>query len=167
MKKMAEEKFKLINEAYEVLSNDEKRKIYDSSLKTSIISEEDYNAIINENQKLKNIIQELKNQTFQNNITNSYISPENPYIHSQKQTYYDNNYKEEIKKARQKAYHDAYIQDLKNRGYKIKYKKTPKDYLTNLISLVFTVLILFVLWQIPFIKNIFMDNIIFETLFNL
>ena len=71
MKKMAEEKFKLINEAYEVLSNDEKRKIYDSSLKTSIISEEDYNAIINENQKLKNIIQELKKQTFQNNITNS------------------------------------------------------------------------------------------------
>jgi len=35
----------------------------------------------------------------------------------------------EMENAVKKAYHDAYIQDLRNRGYKIRYKKTIKDYL--------------------------------------
>ena len=52
-------------------------------------------------------------------------------------------YQEELQKAREQAYHDAYIQDLKNRGYKIKYKKTFKDYLKGFISII---IVIFVLW---------------------
>ena len=64
-------------------------------------------------------------------------------------------YENEILQAKEKAYHDAYIQDLKNRGYKIRYKKTPKDYFKNLIAFILTLLILFLLLQIPFINNFF------------
>lgn len=61
----------------------------------------------------------------------------------------------------EKAYYDAYIEDLKNRGYKIKYKKNLKDYLKNFISLLIIILILFLLWQIPFIKK-FYNSLIFD-----
>ena len=56
-----------------------------------------------------------------------------------------------------KAYHDAYIQDLKNRGYKIRYKKTKKDYLRSLIALLITIGILALIFQLPFVKNYFTD----------
>ena len=56
-----EEKIKLINEAFEVLSDSEKRKNYDLNLKQTEFSVEDYNNLINENLKLKNEINYLKN----------------------------------------------------------------------------------------------------------
>ena len=46
----------------------------------------------------------------------------------------DLEYEKQMNQARQQAYHDAYIQDLKNRGYKIRYKKTFKEYLKNLLA---------------------------------
>ena len=64
-----EEKIKLINEAFEVLSDSEKRKNYDLNLKQTEFSVEDYNNLINENLKLKNEINYLKNN-FNNNFNN-------------------------------------------------------------------------------------------------
>ena len=68
-----EEKIKLINEAFEVLSNSEKRKNYDLNLKQNEVSIEDYNNLINENLKLKNEINYLKNNliNYKNNINNN------------------------------------------------------------------------------------------------
>lgn len=62
-----------------------------------------------------------------------------------------------MEQARQKAYHDAYIQDLKNRGYRIKYKKSIKDYLKGIISIIIVIIILILLWHVPFIQNFFMN----------
>ena len=67
-------------------------------------------------------------------------------------------YQAQMQAARKKAYHDAYIQDLKNRGYHIKYKKTPKDIFKNIIALILTVLIVLILFNIPFVKN-YLSNI--------
>ena len=69
-----EEKIKLINEAFEVLSNSEKRKNYDLNLKQTEFSVEDYNNLINENLKLKNEINYLKNNliNYKNNINNNF-----------------------------------------------------------------------------------------------
>ena len=79
-------------------------------------------------------------------------------------------YQEQVQQAKQKAYYDAYIQDLKNRGYKIRYKKTFKSYIKDLMALFLTFLILFLLWQIPFVQNFFMDlikdNKLLSILFN-
>lgn len=73
LKNEYEEKIKLINEAFEVLSNSEKRKNYDLNLKQTEFSVEDYNNLINENLKLKNEINYLKNNliNYKNNINNN------------------------------------------------------------------------------------------------
>ena len=54
-------------------------------------------------------------------------------------------YEQQMQQARAKAYHDAYIQDLKNRGYKIRYKKSLKDYIRGIVSILVVVLVLFLL----------------------
>ena len=71
-----EEKMKKINEAYEILSNLEKRKKYDLFLKNNEISIEDYNKLYNENINLKNEINYLKNNycinDYKKNYSNKY-----------------------------------------------------------------------------------------------
>lgn len=180
MKQKAEEKLKLINEAYEILSNPDSRAKYDATLKQSQLSEEDFNRIFEENRNLYNEINNLKHT---NNYNNNYGNTQNnsnslteEKIRRQQEEYqkqYEQQleYEDQIQQAKQKAYHDAYIQDLKNRGYKIRYKKTPKDYLKNFIALTLTIAILFILWQIPFIHNffikIFAENPIIQAITNL
>ena len=164
-----EEKIKLINEAFEVLSNSEKRKNYDLNLKQTEFSVEDYNNLINENLKLKNEINYLKNNliNYKNNINNN-INENYNYNNINKNI--NNNYSENIRQKYNevinKAYYDAYIQDLKNRGYKIKYKKTFKEYLKSLISLFITIIIFILIFQIPFIKNYFLNNELIKIFIN-
>lgn len=148
LKYIYEEKIKLINEAYDILSDIEKRKLYDEQLESieyenDIINDE----LLQENMNLKNELHNLRN----NSSRYTYSSANN--------SNYQNKiaYERELEYARQKAYHDAYIQDLKNRGYKIRYRKTPKDYFKNFIALLLTFLILFLLFQIPIVKGFFIE----------
>lgn len=166
-KKQAEEILKDINEAYEILSNPISKANYDNSLKENYISEEDYENLYNQNEvlknKLNNIYQKEKNI---NNINDENINYPKNNINDNlkkqeeffaKQQAENLKYQEELQRAREKAYHDAYIQDLKNRGYKIKYKKTFKDYLKGFITIFIVIIVLIALWHIPFIHNFFMN----------
>lgn len=142
-KKQAEEILKEINEAYDTLSNAEKKQVYDASL--------------NEEEKQKQSINPI------NESANTPPGSKNQW-HNNQQQYQEQlqreqelAYQQQLEQARQKAYHDAYIQDLKNRGYKIRYQKSLKDYITSFVSLLATLLVLFLLWQIPFIRNIFVN----------
>lgn len=166
-KKQAEEILKDINEAYEILSNPVSKVDYDNSLKENYISEEDYKNLYNQNEilknKLNNIYQKEKNI---NNINSENINYPKNNINDNlkkqeeffaKQQAENLKYQEELQRAREKAYHDAYIQDLKNRGYKIKYKKTFKDYLKGFITIFIVIIVLIALWHIPFIHNFFMN----------
>lgn len=156
-----EEKLKQINEAYEVLSNEETRKQYDFELsKKEVETSQLADELLNENINLKNELNHLKqNSSYVQQSDNNNDIPKNPNSNMDKDSNYENQlrYQQEIQQAREKAYYDAYIQDLKNRGYKIKYKKTLKDYFKNFISLLCTLLVVCILWQIPFIRNIFVD----------
>ena len=171
-KKEAEEILKEINEAYEVLSNPDKKALYDQTLKNEGISQEDYDKIYYQNEELKKEINNLKNN-ISNTTTSSDInlnsfnknSQQNQadidkIIREEQELEYKKRqlqYQEQIEQAREQAYHDAYIQDLKNRGYKIKYKKSFKNYLKGIFSIIILIVILILLWQIPFIKNFFID----------
>ncbi len=162
LKNNYEEKIKKINEAYEVLSNPEKRENYNLNLKNTIISIEEYNNIYNENINLKKELNYLKN----NNINNSNnINSNNNNLNTNYNNYYENYSQDDINRkinekiddAVNQAYYDAYIQDLKNRGYKIKYKKTFKDFLAIIITILIIIFIGFILWQIPFTRNYFIN----------
>lgn len=164
MRQKAEERIKLINEAYEVLSNPISKAKYDETLSKTEHSEEDFNKLSEEN---KNLHDEINNLKYHSNVNYKNGSQQEQFKNEyEKQLEYEN----ELQKARQKAYHDAYIQDLKNKGYKIRYKKTLKDYLKNIISLLITIGILFILWHIPFIHDFFMNafnkNPIIQTIMN-
>ena len=168
LKNIYEEKIKKINEAYDILSNSEKRKNYDLNLKNTFISSDDYNNLINENINLKNEINYLKNNlnNIQKNINNNYNNLNNNFNNKNINSNYNNtehmnnnsynNYnknQENINNAYAKAYYDAYIQDLKNRGYKIKYKKTWKDFIAFILTILVIIFIGFILWQIPFTRK--------------
>lgn len=146
-----EEKIKKINEAYEVLSNPEKRKNYNLFLKNNEITNEDYNNLYNENINLKNEINYLKNNY--NQMQNNYNHFENNKNQINNNIINENEINKKINNAVNHAYYDAYIQDLKNRGYKIKYKKTFKDFLALFLTIIFIIIISFILWHIPFTKN--------------
>ncbi len=143
----AEIKFKEINEAYEILSDKEKRATYDLTLDNNTITREQYSKLYDENELLKQELYKLKQQ-----IYNSSLSNQQNYINNQQQL---NNFNYEIEQAKQKAYHDAYIQDLKNRGYKIKYEKTFSEKMKDILAVALTGLILYILYKIPFIRDFF------------
>ena len=174
-KKQAEEILKEINEAYEILSNPDKKALYDQNLKNEAISQEDYNEIYEENQNLKNAINHMQNSRYANPRTNTTNNSNINNTINQNNYNQNNNrnfeeiqraqeleyqkqqlaYQRQLEQARQKAYHDAYIQDLKNRGYRIKYKKSLKDYIKGIISILIVIAILIILWHIPFIQSFF------------
>lgn len=83
-KKSAEEKFKIISEAYEVLSDDAKREKYNLELEQSnpSISYEEYINIVNERDSLNYSLTNLKNELHQlknSNTTNYNINNHIPY----------------------------------------------------------------------------------------
>ncbi len=138
-----EEIIKKINEAYEILSDNEKRLKYNKLLEKQYISIEEYNNLYNENLYLKN------------QINSMYTQKEN--INNAKMIKNHQNFNTQINDIINKAYHDAYIQDLKNRGYKIKYKKNFKDYLKALLIILIIFICFFIAMQIPFIRNYFIS----------
>ena len=171
-----EEKLKLINEAYEILSNPDKREIYNQEIEFQSQQnrrDKDRNTYKHENKYTDTNYQEnisnnnadsyIKSNFVENNYRSyenfqpSYQNLDEKVRQARQKAEYEKQYYKQMNNAINKAYHDAYIQDLKNRGYKIKYKKTFKDYINGFLSLVIFAFIVIVLWQIPFIRNFFIN----------
>ena len=144
-----EQKLKKINEAYETLSNPEKKKIYDDNLKST--KNEELQEIYEENQNLRNEINNLKNnlthtQTTYTNTTEN-INPNNQY--------YENNYTN-IGNDNQYYYTENQGNyTLQNMKYKL--KRFFKNVFTSLIAIIVIILLFYLLWHVPFINKYLSD----------
>ena len=153
-----EEKIKKINEAYDILSDSEKRKKYDFNLKNTEISINDYNTLYQENINLKNNLNILKEKlNYLNNIQNNYEKNNLNYnnLENKKNNYSENfNTKNNFK-----------LNKLFN------LKKRFKDLLALIITILIFIFIFFILWHIPFTKNylinLYNENYILQFIFNL
>ncbi len=151
-KEVAENKVKLINEAYSVLSDNIKKSNYDNELKSFEYKQN----IERQNIEKQNIEKRnLERQNVPRRETNS------QQVNNRNSN--QNLSKQEVDRinAINKAYNDAYTQVLRNMGYKIKYKRTFKEWVRYILSIILAIVVLvvlfFILWQIPFIKNFFLD----------
>lgn len=134
-KKQAEEKIKVINDAYDILSDSTKRAEFDKTLLNDTISPEQYNLIINENITLK------KELTYFRNLYNKdiYSQPQHTNMYSN----YNINTNDSINNNVNKTIFNT---DL------IKNFITEK--VKTFIAIVITLLFLFILFNLPFIKRL-------------
>ena len=150
LKENYEEKIKEINEAYEILSDEEKRKNYDLNLKNNFIPIEEFNNLYNENINLKKQLNYLKNtlsniNNYSNKINNEKINYNNLNNYNINKNNYEKN----------NINNNFYYNNLKNR--KIKNKNNFKIFSKNILALIITIFIIlfigFILWHIPATKN--------------
>ena len=188
-----EEKIKKINEAYDILSDSEKRKKYDLNLKNTEISINDYNSLYQENINLKNNLNILKEKlNYLNNIQNNYEknnlnynnleNNKNSYTKNNiNQKYSDNYYTENFNNSDSKNnenysennninYNDInYTNYFSNFFVNIKNKL--KDLFVFFITILIIIFIFFILWHIPFTKNylikLYNENSILQFFINL
>ena len=150
-KQEAENRMKEINEAYDILSDENKRKDYDNKLAMERQEEK-----IKEENNYK-----PKNTYSQVNYQQQYAQPqENSYNNQRNMTEeeyrQEQRKREEAIKANQK-YQQAYEGYLKSLGYKIKYKWTWKNYKDLLITILIIIAICAILWIFPPTHKLIMD----------
>ena len=167
----AEENFKKINEAYETISDKDKREKYDEQLKKAKqkVEQERYNRLYEQNEALKRELNNLRTIQARNVGVNNTQSQKKTVINNTQADFYNNLQQDIDRKVSQtinKAYHDAYIQRMRDYGYKIRYKKTFKEKLKDLLAILIAILIiaiiLFVLWQIPSFRNYVESNEVYQ-----
>lgn len=160
-KKEAEEKFKKINDAYQILSDSIKRENYDQKLEMA--RKQELNSKINN----ANIVNNNKTQynpdyNYNNNIQTvvnkqNYEEIEKRKIKTPQTNISQQEYERQMNEAIKKAYEDAYVKDLQMRGYRVRQKKTVKDYLKSFLAIAVTTIIIILIFQIPFVKNYFIS----------
>ena len=175
-KKQAEAKMKEINEAYEVLGNNEKKSEYDAKLRMEREQEE-------AEHKQSSYGQAMNNMQYQNsngaNMEYNNHDVEN-WQENQKAAYdlnskkYERKVQKEEQKQRQKMqenlnkeYQNAYENYLRSLGYKVKHKITKENIRDIIIVIIIMVIIITALWFIPpthdWMVNFYESNPILKT----
>ena len=168
-KSKCEEKIKEINEAYDTINNPDLRAEYDNKLaqESQTVYEEPSRPSDNSN-STRQYYEYKKQEELKRQEQEREQVQERQNQQQQQQYQQQQEQQKQYQDAIRKAYHDAYIQDLKNRGYKIRYKKTLNDYLRSAIALLITIGIIVLILQLPFVKNylhqLYKDNAVIRAI---
>lgn len=159
----AEEMMKKINEAYDILSDEEKRSAYDRKLE-----EQEEQAIHYENMNYSN--QNQNNSYRQQSVENESKSDEFDW-RSQFAKLSPKEQKRLIKKIEKEAneeYRKQYEDYFRSLGFKIKHRWTLKDFLVIGLAILILTFIFFILWLIPptheWLLKLYNDNFVINLI---
>ena len=152
----AEEKIKIINDAYDILSNPTKKAEYDQTLISDSISVEQYQSVLNENQNLKRELNYYKKNN-NNYNNNNYYNRAN-----YNQTQYTNMYYDDTQNNK--------TNNVNNYVFDFNYKKNIiKEKSKSILAIVITLVFVFIIYNIPiihdYISNIFSGGFLFIVMF--
>ena len=157
----AEEMMKKINEAYDILSNEEKRSEYDRKLEEQAIPSENIN-YSNQNQN---------NMYNQSTGTNVNQNDDGYDWRSQFAKLSPKEQKRLIKKIEKEAneeYRKQYEDYFRSLGFKIKHRWTLKDFLVIGLAILILTFIFFILWLIPptheWLLKLYNDNFVINLI---
>ena len=175
-KEIAEKRMKEINEAYDVLSDEQKRKEYDEKLEAEDERKKQEEYINYQNNSSAQSVKYESDMQVKNSINTEPIS-ENNYNNQDfgwRKAYANLSKKEqrkimkEVQKEANAEYRKQYEDYFRSLGYKIKHKWTFKDFLTVILVIGVLVIIVGVLWLIPptheYMINLYNTNLIVKII---
>lgn len=161
-KEQKEEMMKKVNEAYDVLSDENKRTAYNQQLESQNVSMDEYQKILLENELLK---QQL--ETARQNIQNNRVYQQNTYSNEQRNT--TPNVGQQTNFTQNQQYQNPYVQT--RRRYKARRRPTFKQLIKIIGVIVGVILLCALIYQIPPVKeyfnNMYEENIFFKALVNI
>lgn len=159
-KQDAEQKMKMLNEAYSILSNTIKRKSYDEKLQEQRKQEINF---YYENTLNKPEIKKQQHQTTAENQNNKedikYKQEEKKAREEkiQKQKKYEQEIQKNMQAQYEQKYQQAYEGYLRSLGYKIKYKWTWENYKDFMITILIIIAIGAFFWFLPPTHNMIVE----------
>ena len=183
-KEKAEEKMKEINEAYYILSDEEKRKKYDLELANKRIIQENRTSNNNYYTNNTNIYKDpvktytnvTKNNTQNNegNYENQKESETNSYGNSKldkRMKKQQKRLEKQLKRKMEEAYLKAYGEYLTKNGYKVQYRMDYKKIPLLLAVIAVLIFIGWILWIIPithdYLVQVYEENIIIKKIIDI
>lgn len=161
-KEQKEEMMKKVNEAYDVLSDENKRTAYNQQLASQNVSMDEYQKILLENELLK---QQL--ETARQNIQNNRVYQQNTYSNEQRNT--TPNVGQQTNFTANQPYQNPYVQTRKQ--YRTRRRLTFKQLIKIIGVIVGIILLCALIYQIPPVKeyfnNMYEENIFFKALVNI